>query len=467
MLFNSYIFFAFFPCFLALYWLVRPSLTARNLLLIAGSYLFYCWWDWRFGALLLFTSLADYFFAGWVEKSAAPFRRKALVAASVGLNLGVLGFFKYFGFFTESLQALLNDLFQVQTNWHLLKIVLPVGISFYTFQSISYVIDVYRGKVPAARNLVQYLAFVSFFPQLVAGPIERASRMLPQYAGRLVLTAENMEHGLWLIIWGLFQKVVLADNLSPLVELAYDHATPSLPVLLLGTTAFALQIYCDFAGYSDMARGLAKLLGFELMINFNVPYVARTLRDFWQRWHISLSTWIRDYLYVPLGGNRLGESHTRANLLLAMLLAGLWHGAAANYVLWGIWHGAGLVVNRTWERLRPEKFALPAVVAWGVTMLFVGIGWMFFRASSMEQIVTFARAAGDFTLPMWWLTYVRSLLILMAPIMAVQLWQARRNEAESFRLWPRPARIVAQGILLLAINVWFGRTASPFIYFQF
>lgn len=467
MLFNSNIFFAFFSCFIGLYWLVRQSLMARNILIITASYIFYCWWDYRFGILLLFTSLADFTFALLIENQSAIFRRKALVAASVCINLGVLGFFKYFGFFSESLQALLNQLFHIEAHWNLLKIILPVGISFYTFQSMSYVIDVYRGKLSAARNPIQFLAFVSFFPQLVAGPIERATHMLPQYSRRLELTAENLEHGIWLIIWGLFQKVVVADNLAPLTELAYDHDAPSLPILLLGTTAFAFQIYCDFAGYSDIARGLAKLLGFELMINFNLPYLARSLRDFWQRWHISLSTWIRDYLYIPLGGSHQGESRTRANLLIAMLLAGLWHGAAANYLLWGIWHGFGLVVNRTWERLRPARCALPNALAWGLTMIFVWVGWFFFRSRSIEQIVDIARSAGDFTLPMWWLTYVKSLVILIAPVVAMQIWQARRQETESFRLFQKPVRILVQGVLLLGINMWFGQKVQPFIYFQF
>lgn len=467
MLFNSHIFWGFFPVFLGLYWAVQRSLNARNLLIIIASYVFYCWWDYRFGALLLFTSLADFTFAKLIEKQLTPFRRKGFVAASVCLNIGVLVFFKYFGYLNEGLRVIVDRLFHVQIHSQLMEIILPVGISFYTFQSISYVIDVYRGKLPAAQNLIQYLAFVSFFPQLVAGPIERAPHMLPQYSSRLNLTAGNLEQGIWLIIWGLFQKVVLADNLAPLTELVYNHDVPSLPMLFLGTTAFAFQIYCDFAGYSDIARGLAKLMGFELMINFNLPYLARSLRDFWQRWHISLSTWIRDYLYIPLGGNRMGESRTRANLLLAMLLAGFWHGAASNYLLWGIWHGAGLVINHVWERLRPKKTTLPSAVAWCLTMIFIWVGWIFFRSKSIEQIVDFARAAGDFTLPLWWLTYLKSLLILVTPVIAMQIWQSCRNEIETFHLFKRPARTLFQGLMLVAIDMWWEQKESSFIYFQF
>lgn len=466
MLFNSNEFLIFFLSFTALYWLLRRWLTARNILIVAASYVFYCWWDYRFGALLLFTSLADFSLARLIEASAVPSRRKALLTLSVGLNLCVLGFFKYFGFFSERLRVLLQPV-GWGAHWHVLQIVLPIGISFYTFQSLGYVIDVYRGNVVAVRSVVQFLAFVSFFPQLVAGPIERAANLIPQFTRTLRITAANLEHGIWLVVWGLFQKVVLADNLASLVELVYDHAEPSLPGWVLGTCAFALQICCDFAGYSDIARGLAKLLGFELMINFNAPYLAGSLREFWQRWNISLSTWIRDYLYIPLGGNRRGEARTYLNLFVAMLLAGLWHGAALNFLFWGLWHGCGLALNRIWERLRPTRYRLPHWVGWALTMSFVLVGWFLFRARSFDQILGFAASLSVLVLPMWWKTYTISLLILATPLILMQVWQVRRGQSETFAAIPRWARMWLQGVMLLAVLAWWKREAATFIYFQF
>ena len=345
MLFNSDLFLKFFAAFLLLYFLVRHQLVWRNVLIVIASYTFYGWWDYRFLSLLVISSLLDFVVGRCLQGIERPARRKLLLALSIAGNLTILGFFKYYDFFAASLASLLTELgmpFNVRT----LGIILPVGISFYTFQTMSYAIDVYRRQITATRNLINFLAFVSFFPQLVAGPIERAGHLLPQFERTLAITAAMLEEGLWLVLWGMFKKVVLADNLAPLVDLVYQPTTVSGPLVLLGTVAFAFQIYCDFSGYSDIARGTAKFLGFDIMVNFNVPYAAANLREFWQRWHISLSTWLRDYLYISLGGNRRGPARTYLNLLLTMLLGGLWHGAAWNFVLWGLWHGGGLVVSR-------------------------------------------------------------------------------------------------------------------------
>ncbi len=467
MLFNSNNFLIFFALFLICYWVVRRSMRARNALILLASYVFYCSWDYRFGALLLFTSLADFTFARLLDRRTSSGSRKAFLTASLSLNLGVLGFFKYFNFFSDGLRTLLQEHFGRHLSWPALGILLPIGVSFYTFQSMSYVIDVYRRKIPASRNIIEFLAFVSFFPQLVAGPIERAGHMLNQFSRPLSISIENVENGVWLVIWGLFEKVVLADNLAPLSDLILNHAEPSLPLLLLGTTAFALQIYCDFAGYSNVARGLARLLGFELMINFNLPYLAVSLQKFWQRWHISLSTWIRDYLYIPLGGNRRGESRTCLNLVVAMGLAGLWHGAAANFVLWGLWHGFGLVVNRTWIRLRPPQLSLPTWLAWSLTISFVWAGWALFRARSLDQIVGLFLSLRHMTLPSWWPTYLASLLVLAGPVILTHILQWRRGLPDTFGLFERPVRLAVQGLLVLLISTWWRIEESPFIYFQF
>ncbi len=334
MLFNSGVFLQFFAAFLLLYWLLRGNLQARNLLIVAASYLFYGWWDWRFLGLLAFSSLFDYGVGLGLDRVATPGKRKALLVASVVCNLTILGFFKYYDFFVESGVRLLADL-HVPFQPSLLHVILPVGISFYTFQSMSYALDVYRRTVPPTRNLLQFLAFVCFFPQLVAGPISRASHLLPQFGQTRRITGEMIEEGVWLMLWGMFKKVVLADNFAPLADLVFQGSSFTGPMVLLGTLAFGLQIYCDFSGYSDIARGAARVLGFDIIFNFNLPYAATSLREFWRRWHISLSTWLRDYLYISLGGNRRGAARTYANLLLTMLLGGLWHGAAWNYVLWG------------------------------------------------------------------------------------------------------------------------------------
>lgn len=345
MLFNSGVFLKFFAAFLLLYWLVRHDLRARNWLIVLASYLFYGWWDYRFLSLILISSVMDYGVGLALQGAERPRARQAWLVVSLAGNLAILGFFKYYDFFVSSGAALLAQLglpFHART----LGIILPVGVSFYTFQSISYVMDVYRRELPATRSLVQFLAYVSFFPQLVAGPIERAAHLLPQFAKTRAITPRMLEEGGWLMVLGLFKKVVLADNLAPLADMVYQNTTFSGPAVALGTVAFAFQIYCDFSGYSDIARGTARVLGFDIMVNFNLPYAAANLREFWRRWHISLSTWLRDYLYIPLGGNRGGKARTCLNVFLTMLLGGLWHGAAWNFVLWGVWHGAGLVVQR-------------------------------------------------------------------------------------------------------------------------
>jgi D-alanyl-lipoteichoic acid acyltransferase DltB (MBOAT superfamily) len=482
MLFNSGVFLKFFAAFLLLYWLVRHDLRARNWLIVLASYLFYGWWDYRFLSLILISSVMDYGVGLALQGAERPRARTAWLVVSLVGNLAILGFFKYYDFFVSSGAALLAQMglpFHART----LGIILPVGVSFYTFQSISYVIDVYRRELPATRSLVQFLAYVSFFPQLVAGPIERAAHLLPQFAKTRAITPGMLEEGCWLMVLGMFKKVVLADNLAPLADMVYQNTTFSGPAVALGTVAFAFQIYCDFSGYSDIARGTARVLGFDIMVNFNLPYAATNLREFWRRWHISLSTWLRDYLYIPLGGNRGGKARTCLNVFLTMLLGGLWHGAAWNFVLWGVWHGAGLVVHRVfrgaWERGASERQSVGTprtlhaprstlhALSWLGTMLFVLYSWLLFRAGSLEKVVAMTRALGDFSVPPWWGSYVTNLVVFIAPAVVLEIWQHRTRNLLAPLTLPAWAKAGLQGMLVLAIILYWEKDKVPFIYFQF
>lgn len=484
MLFNSTDFLVFFGVFLLAWYVVRNHLAARNGLIVLASYIFYAWWDYRFTALLLFSSVVDYLVALAMDRFRA---RRSLLLVSLVTNLGVLFFFKYFDFFRESTRLLLAQ-FGIDVQWTGLQFVLPVGISFYTFQTLSYTIDVYRGQIPATRSLVQFMAYVSFFPQLVAGPIERAAHLLPQMARKLTITLSMVESGVWLFIWGMFKKVVLADGFSHLVDPVFRIIQPEASQTLIATTAFALQIYCDFSGYTDMARGLARILGFDLMVNFNLPYFATSVQDFWRRWHISLSTWLRDYLYLPLGGNRITTGRTYLNLLIVMLLGGLWHGAAWNFLAWGLWQAIGLIVNRFWNENvtrktsrslvlgkrqdslgpnRGSRFAMPGWFAWLLTMVFTLYGWLLFRANSADQVLTLTASLAHWSPPVWAGVMFRELCVLAAPLLAMQFWQWRTGDLEAAMRLPRWARGLLQAGLIYTIILLWQREAPAFIYFQF
>ena len=316
---------------------------AQNWLLLVASYYFYAAWDWRFLGLLVASTLVDFTCARVLARASTPRARRALLIVSLGFNLTLLGFFKYFNFFADSLHDVFGAL-GWQVDVFTLRVLLPVGISFYTFVTMSYVIDVYRREIPATRDLLDFAVFVAFFPHLVAGPILRASTLLAQIDSPRRITREQLRDGAWLIAWGYFQKMFVADNLAGLANAVFDPAAPQTGVnVLLGVYAFAFQIYGDFAGYSNIARGTSKLMGIELIENFRFPYLVRTPQAFWRNWHISLSTWLRDYLYIPLGGSRGSEWQTRRNLFLTMVLGGLWHGAAWTFVVWGIYHGVLLI----------------------------------------------------------------------------------------------------------------------------
>ena len=341
MAFNSLIFAVFLLIAFVLYWSLPSKTTViRNAFLLIASYIFYGWWDWRFLGLIALNSTVDYAIGLSLHQTQSSIKRKLLLGASLSINLGILGLFKYYDFFIISAIDILQTI-GLQANVHTLAIILPVGISFYTFQTLSYTIDIYRDKIVPTKNCIAYFAFVSFFPQLVAGPIERASHLLPQFLERKKFNLDQAKDGLRQILWGLFKKTVIADNLAPYVDKIFsNYEVYSGPMLLLGTVYFSIQIYCDFSGYSDMAIGTARLFGFDLKRNFAYPYFSRDIGEFWRRWHISLSTWFRDYVYIPLGGNRTKTAFRHyVNLILTFTISGFWHGANWTFVIWGFLNG--------------------------------------------------------------------------------------------------------------------------------
>jgi len=454
---------------LALLVMVRP-VRWRKAIVLGASCVFYGYWDWRFLAMIIFVTVLDYAIALRMADSPDPRRRKALLVLSLVVNLGLLAVFKYFNFFIGSLGLLLAPL-----GWQLatLQIILPVGISFYTFETLSYVIDVYRGTAKPTRSLLDYAVFVTFFPRLVAGPIMRASHFLPQLERGVPLKFENIVDGSQIFIRGMFKKIVIADNVSMLVDRVY--AAPALfapATVWLSVLAYSIQILCDFSGYSDMAIGLGRMLGFDLPMNFNLPYTAQSIGEFWRRWHISLSTWLRDYLYIPLGGSRRGTARTYANLMITMLLGGLWHGASWDFVFWGGLHGLYLAVERLLGVGRSGregegwKFPLSWLKAVAVFML-VSVTWIFFRSPSLPvTVVMFQKLLFvDRTGFQWF-----SPAAIMAVLAVVVGGMAARAYAREW--WPRlsfsksyaPALLLAE---LLCIFFLAPTQTSPFIYFQF
>ncbi len=388
MTFNSSAFFIFFSVTFCLYYLLPHRW--QNRMLLSANFLFYGWWDWRFLGLILISISTDYFCSLQINHHPEQVSKKKFLALSITINLGILGFFKYFNFFISSFADALKFV-GLQPHLPVLQIILPVGISFYTFKTISYSVDVYRGEIEPTKNFTDYALFVSFFPQLIAGPIERAGNLLPQIQNKRRFDKRQLKDGLQLFFWGLFKKVFVADNLGLIVDQVYGNPQASGAEYIVATWAFAFQIYSDFSGYSDMAQGLGKCLGFEMMQNFKQPYFAISPSDFWRRWHISLSTWMRDYLYIPLGGNKKGPSKTYRNLMLTMLLAGLWHGAAWNFVIWGGYHGLLLVGHRMMGAGKKlKKAATSPLIIYLLKAFFmfqfVCIGWIFFRAQSLEHI---------------------------------------------------------------------------------
>ncbi|MDD3320185.1 MAG: MBOAT family protein [Paludibacter sp.] len=390
MLFNSFDFAVFLPLVYLLYWFIfnKKDIKLRNLFLLTVSYIFYGFWDWRFLSLILISSLMDYFLALEIFKTPDENkkRRKTLLILSLALNLGFLGFFKYYNFFVGSFVDTFA-IFGTKFDYIPLKIILPVGISFYTFQSLSYTLDVYLKKMEPTHKLINFLAFVSFFPQLVAGPIERAKNLLPQFDDRKTFDYHSTRTGLLLIVFGLFKKIMIADRVAIFVNQAYGNINDAKGIsLLMAVVFFAFQLYLDFSAYSDIAIGTARIFGFKLTTNFRRPYLASSFSDFWKRWHITLSSWFQDYIYIPLGGNRKGVNRTVINTLIVFVLSGLWHGASWNFVVWGTLNGLFLIIFDRIFKLRNSK-GLKRIFA----AVFVTLSWtlslIFFRAQTFADAI--------------------------------------------------------------------------------
>ncbi|MCF8367428.1 MAG: MBOAT family protein [Bacteroidales bacterium] len=449
----------------------------RNPLLLVSSYFFYGYWDYRFTALLAISTIVDYFIGKRLFEENTESKRKILLFVSVFTNLSILGFFKYYGFFIESFTPLAS-LFGGNLDYLHLNIILPVGISFYTFQTMSYTIDIYRRNIQPTRNFIDFAVFVSFFPQLVAGPIERAKNLLPQIAKTPLPTKDQIEKGIVLIVTGLFKKVMIGDTTGRIVDQIF--AQPDIyksPELLAALVLFSIQIYADFSGYSSIARGTAKLLGIELMKNFEQPYLSRNITEFWRRWHISLSSWLRDYLYITLGGNRKGINRTYVNLMITMLLGGLWHGASWNFVIWGGLHGLYLAIHKLIIKRKkiPEYFTyqgagsvLNFIFNIALTYVLVLITWLFFRATDMETIRIFAGKmwtweASELTSRFVGITL--SFFTVMLLIDGFEYYTKRHT------FWLVPNRAVTYGMmgamLISTFLFMFQSDPLPFVYFQF
>lgn len=387
MLFSSFDFAIFFFVVFSIYFFTYQIRKVQNVLLLVSSYVFYGWWDWRFLLLIFASSVVDYLVGNALFKSTENKKRKILLIISLSFNLGVLAYFKYFNFFIDSFNTLLTSI-GLNSNIHSLSIILPVGISFYTFQTMSYTIDIYKKKLAPTTSFINFMTFVSFFPQLVAGPIERASHLLPQFSVNRKFDYYEAKEGLKQIFWGLFKKVVVADNCALFVDHIFGQET-ALPgsTLFLGAVFFAFQIYGDFSGYSDMAIGLSRILGFQLMQNFSQPYLATNIQEFWRRWHISLSTWFKDYVYIPLGGNRVdGEYKKNRNIFITFTVSGLWHGANWTFIFWGMLHAFFHMVQVQLFKLNiPKNTNVMSVLGTGVTFLIVVFAWVFFRADSFFE----------------------------------------------------------------------------------
>ena len=467
MVFNSLHFVWFF---LVVYALYRPlPHRGQNRLLLVASYYFYAAWDYRFVALLAASTLVDYTCGIVLGRLTDQRRRRLVLGLSLGFNLAMLGFFTYVNFFADNLHALFAAM-GWQLDFVTLRVLLPIGISFYTFVTMSYVIDVYRREIEPTCNLVDFAVFVAYFPHLVAGPILRATALLPQIMTPRRITATQVRDGLWLIAWGFFQKIFVADNLAPIASRVFAADAHLTGVnILLGTYAFAFQIYGDFAGYSNIARGTSKLMGIELIENFRFPYLVLTPQAFWRNWHISLSTWLRDYLYKPLGGSRGSAWLTRRNLLITMLLGGLWHGAAWTFILWGFFHGVLLILFRPFESVFSAMRGVQRVAALLMMFHLTCYGWLIFRAPSLRGLARLTRSLFfDFRPSTVDATGILvPLLLYTTPLLVVHLAEWRADDVlvvPKARAWVRYTVYVATLYLIMLFGNFGG---SDFIYFQF
>ncbi|MFT5522352.1 MAG: alginate O-acetyltransferase complex protein AlgI [Pirellulaceae bacterium] len=458
MLFHTWHFLFFFAIVYSIYLLLRQTRFWTHWLLLA-SCVFYGWWSPLYLLLIIYSTLIDYLIVAWMEKSS---RKRMWLIVSIVSNLSVLAAFKYLGFFVGNLNLIMEATgvalrFEVPTGF-----LLPVGISFYTFQSMSYTIDFYRGEIPREKSFVRFAAYVSLFPQLVAGPIERAQKLLPQLQQLPPLRLRMLTDGASLFVVGMFKKIALADYLSQYVDPVYANpGEQSAAALWLGTIAFAWQIYFDFSGYTDMARGIAKMLGFDLMLNFRHPYLATSIGDFWARWHISLSSWFKDYVYIPLGGNRYGPWRTYRNLFLTMVLSGFWHGAAWKFIIWGLIHGVAAAATRPLERSEFYN-KIPLLLRRVFVFLVVLLAWVFFRAANVDIALTVVQGMvlGSWTDP-------QCPLILIGMVLSIWLYQWT-TESKFSVVWENSfVRIAVFVFIITYLLLMPGNRQTPFIYFQF
>lgn len=487
MLFNSFEFLVFFLLVFIAFWFVfNRTVNMRNLFLLTVSYVFYGWWDWRFLSLIIISSFVDYWVGINIERSITNVTKKKFLWVSLAINLGFLGVFKYYNFFASSLQEGLFSLLGYQVNALTLSIVLPVGISFYTFQTMSYSIDVYHGKIKPTKDIITFFAYVSFFPQLVAGPIERASHLLPQLSNRLELNSINIKSAALLILWGYFKKSVIADRLALVVDHVFStpHSFNGIEIAI-ANFFFSFQIFCDFSGYSDIAIGVAALLGISLMDNFKAPYHSRSISEFWQRWHISLSTWFRDYLYIPLGGNRVVKWRWYYNLMITFMVSGLWHGANWTFVVWGGLHGLYLILEKILGVTNKPQHGFKAVLRVLFVFVLVYFSWLIFRANTLDE--AFFMFKKIVLIPLEWptvLTYPKTLLtqlgngdtifgafnIIMGFSLIIALELVHANAGyRGFGSEKVVAKINGWGVAgIVTVILLFGVYANEeFIYFQF
>ena len=484
MLFNSIEFAIFLPVVFLLYWYINSkSLKLTNLFVVISSYIFYGWWDWRFLILIFLSTLCDYITGLKIHSSTTDSSRKKWLYVSIFFNLGMLGFFKYYNFFVESFISAYT-LFGTTPNISSFRLILPIGISFYTFQTMSYTIDVYRRKFEPTKDFVSFSAFVSFFPLLVAGPIERAANLLPQFYQKRVFSQEKAADGLRQILWGLFKKIIIADGCAVYVTYAFsNYQDLSGSSLILGIILFTFQVYGDFSGYSDIAIGTARLLGFNPMRNFAYPFFSRDIVEFWRRWHISLTTWFRDYLYYPLGGSRGTKTRTIINTFIIFFISGLWHGASWTYVIWGMINGALFVPilllnkNRNYQNIVAYDRKLPTikeVLQMVFTVFCFNVSLALFRAENLKHALHYFK--GILNMSAFSLanihakdTAIKSLIVVV--IMIIIEWMGRRDQygLEKFGLtWKRPLRwAVYMIIFIMIINYGLRIDPQDFVYFQF
>ncbi|WP_286820615.1 MBOAT family O-acyltransferase [Desulfobacter sp. UBA2225] len=476
MIFNSLVFFVFLAVVLCAYY----CLTQRyqNYLLVIASYVFYGYWDWRFLFLIFISTIVDYYCGYGIHTAVSLRNKKLYLWVSVCVNIGILLFFKYFNFFIDSAQVLLSR-FGFNQSLPVMNIILPVGVSFYTFQTLSYTLDIYRGKMKPTTDFLTFVLYVTYFPQLVAGPIERARMLLPQLSSSRTVGWPQIGIGMELILIGFFKKVGISDMLAPMVDLRFQYTQyASWSDLILAVYLFSIQIYCDFSGYSDIARGVSKLFGIEIMRNFEQPYLSQSITEFWRRWHISLSSWFRDYVYIPLGGNREGVFKTYRNLMATMLVCGLWHGANWTFVLWGGYHGLFLMIQRVISQTRKnyqkkrDEFGCKQLIKIFFTFHLVAFGWIMFRCDSFSHfliyvngIISLQEGNKALTSVSWLSPKLWSLCIILF-LMDLQQYRTGRHAILLYQNWGLRgvayAGIISIIFLLGGIDV-----KVPFIYFQF